>query len=160
MAWMVLSPNAWMKWGQNLALRESVCVRFRTKHLGSCAHFWKSSRNQPRASPSASSPRAFLRRIGRCHRVRTIVKESFAVFRKADNVRSIVFLFSIFWGLLAGAAPERPNIVFILTDDMGYGDLGCYGGTIVPTPNIDRLGQEGTRFTQFYVASPVCSPSR
>jgi arylsulfatase A-like enzyme len=43
---------------------------------------------------------------------------------------------------------------------MGYGDIGCYGGKMVPTPNIDRLAREGTRFTQFYVASPLCSPSR
>jgi arylsulfatase A-like enzyme len=62
--------------------------------------------------------------------------------------------------LRAAAAPPKPNIVFILTDDMGYGDVGCYGGKFVPTPNIDRLASEGTRFTQFYVASPVCSPSR
>jgi arylsulfatase A-like enzyme len=57
-------------------------------------------------------------------------------------------------------AKERPNIVFILTDDMGYGDVGCYGGKFVPTPNVDQLAKEGTRFTQFYVAAPVCSPSR
>ncbi len=64
-------------------------------------------------------------------------------------------------GFLATAvAVERPNIVFILTDDMGYGDVGCYGGKFVPTPNIDRLASEGTRFTQFSVASPICSPSR
>jgi arylsulfatase A-like enzyme len=58
------------------------------------------------------------------------------------------------------AATERPNIVFILTDDMGYGDVGCYGGKFVPTPNIDQLAKEGTKFTQFYVAAPICSPSR
>ncbi|MEO7678750.1 MAG: sulfatase-like hydrolase/transferase, partial [Verrucomicrobiota bacterium] len=58
------------------------------------------------------------------------------------------------------AAGEKPNIIFILTDDMGYGDVGCYGGKFVPTPHIDRLATEGTRFTQFYVAAPVCSPSR
>jgi arylsulfatase A-like enzyme len=58
------------------------------------------------------------------------------------------------------AAAERPNIVFILADDMGPGDLGCYGGTIAPTPHIDRLGAEGTRFTQYYSAAPICSPSR
>lgn len=57
-------------------------------------------------------------------------------------------------------ADKRPNIIFILTDDMGYGDLGCYGGKFVPTPNIDRLAREGTRFEQFYTASPICSPSR
>ncbi len=57
-------------------------------------------------------------------------------------------------------AAEQPNILFILTDDMGYGDVGCYGGRFVPTPHIDQLAREGTRFTEFYVASPVCSPSR
>ncbi len=59
-----------------------------------------------------------------------------------------------------GATSGKPNIIFLLTDDMGYGDVGCYGGDFVPTPNIDRLAAEGTKFTQFYVASPVCSPSR
>ena len=59
-----------------------------------------------------------------------------------------------------GAAEARPHIIFLLTDDMGYGDVGCYGGKFVPTPNIDRLAEQGTRFTQFYAASPVCSPSR
>lgn len=54
----------------------------------------------------------------------------------------------------------KPNIIFILTDDWGYGDLGCYGNTEVATPNIDQLAREGTRFTDFHVASPVCSPSR
>ena len=58
------------------------------------------------------------------------------------------------------AASTRPNIILILTDDMGYGDLGCYGGKLVPTPNIDQLANEGTRFTQYYAASPICSPSR
>ena len=55
------------------------------------------------------------------------------------------------------AAP--PNIVFILCDDLGYGDLGCYGSKI-RTPSLDRMASEGMRFTQFYSANPVCSPSR
>lgn len=59
-----------------------------------------------------------------------------------------------------GEPPPRPNVIFILTDDMGCGDLGVYGGEQGSTPNIDRLASEGTRFTQFYVASPICSPSR
>jgi arylsulfatase A-like enzyme len=58
------------------------------------------------------------------------------------------------------AAAGRPNIVFVFADDMGPGDLSCYGGTIAPTPNIDRLAAEGIRFTQYYSASPICSPSR
>ncbi len=61
---------------------------------------------------------------------------------------------------LVAAEESRPNIIFILADDLGPGDIGCYGGQQVPTPNIDRLAVEGTRFTQFYVASPICSPSR
>ena len=53
-----------------------------------------------------------------------------------------------------------PNIIVILADDMGPGDLSCYGGTLLPTPRIDQLAREGTRFTQYYSASPICSPSR
>ena len=55
--------------------------------------------------------------------------------------------------------PERPNIVIIFIDDMGYGDLGCYGSETIRTPNIDKMASEGTRFTDFYV-QPVCGPSR
>lgn len=54
----------------------------------------------------------------------------------------------------------QPNILFIFADDWGYGDLGCYGSKEVATPNLDKLASEGTRFTQFYVTSGVCSPSR
>ena len=53
-----------------------------------------------------------------------------------------------------------PNIILINCDDLGYGDLGCYGSMRNRTPHIDRLAQEGMRFTDFYMASPVCSPSR
>ena len=60
----------------------------------------------------------------------------------------------------AATVPTKLNILFILTDDMGYGDIGCYGGQFAPTPNIDRLAHEGIRFTQYYSASPICSPSR
>jgi arylsulfatase A-like enzyme len=58
------------------------------------------------------------------------------------------------------AAPERPNVIFILADDLGYGDLGSYGQKRIPTPNLDRLAAEGMRFTQFYAGSTVCAPSR
>lgn len=58
----------------------------------------------------------------------------------------------------ADASP--PNIVFILADDLGYGDLGCYGQKRIQTPNLDRLATQGTRFTQFYAGAPVCAPSR
>ncbi len=59
-----------------------------------------------------------------------------------------------------GGAAERPNIVFILADDLGYGDLGCYGQKNFATPNIDRMAAEGLRFTQHYAGSTVCAPSR
>ena len=59
----------------------------------------------------------------------------------------------------AAAAP-KPNILFILADDLGYGDLSCYGQTHFRTPNIDRLAAEGMKFTQFYAGSTVCAPSR
>ena len=63
------------------------------------------------------------------------------------------------WAFSLSASPQ-PNIIFIFIDDMGYGDLSCTGNEDVQTVNIDRLAQEGTRFTQFYVNSPICSPSR
>jgi arylsulfatase A len=59
-----------------------------------------------------------------------------------------------------GAQTRKPNIIFILADDLGYGDLGCYGQKRIKTPNIDELAQRGTRFTQFYAGSTVCAPSR
>src|SRR5690349_5124734 len=72
----------------------------------------------------------------------------------------IVFAFACSL-LSARAAPSfRPHILFILSDDMGYGDIGCYGGQFAPTPNLDRLAREGTRFTQYYSAAPICSAAR
>lgn len=55
---------------------------------------------------------------------------------------------------------QAPNIIFILADDQGYGDLGCYGSTTLKTPNLDRMATEGMLFTQAYVGSPVCAPTR
>ena len=54
------------------------------------------------------------------------------------------------------AVDPRPNIVFVLVDDMGYGDLGCMGATDIKTPNIDRLASEGVKFTDFYANAQVC----
>lgn len=62
--------------------------------------------------------------------------------------------------ICADSSVPRPNIVIILADDQGYGDLGCYGAKDISTPNVDRLAKEGTRFTSFYVAQPVCTASR
>ena len=61
---------------------------------------------------------------------------------------------------LLSAADAPPNVVLIFVDDLGYGDLGCYGETKVQTPNIDQLAAEGRRFTDAHSASAVCTPSR
>lgn len=84
-------------------------------------------------------------------------------------MKSFVALFGLAW-LLAftpkprpvrqSAAPTRPNVVFILADDLGWADLGCYGNPFNRTPNLDSLALRGLRFTQAYAAAPVCSPSR
>jgi len=58
------------------------------------------------------------------------------------------------------AATDRPNVLFVLIDDMGWGDFSCFGNTEAKTPNLDRLAREGLTFAQFYVNSPICSPSR
>jgi arylsulfatase A-like enzyme len=61
---------------------------------------------------------------------------------------------------LASAADLKPNIIFILADDLGYGELGCFGSKLIQTPHLDRMAGEGMRLTQFYAGSPVCAPSR
>jgi arylsulfatase A len=61
---------------------------------------------------------------------------------------------------LAQPASRPPNFVILLADDMGCGDLGCYGHPNIRTPNLDRMAAEGIRFTSFYAAAPVCTPSR
>lgn len=71
---------------------------------------------------------------------------------------SILSLIGLVMAAVAQAA--QPNIVFVLADDMGIGDTSSYGGKIAATPNLERLAQEGTRFTKYYSASPICSPSR
>ena len=57
-------------------------------------------------------------------------------------------------------AETKPNVVVIYVDDMGIGDIGCYGGKFVPTPNIDKIAQDGLLFNQYYSSAPVSSPSR
>ena len=73
--------------------------------------------------------------------------------------RLLIFLF-VFGHSAWSLAEPPPNFVIIFTDDQGYGDLSCYGGEHVDTPRIDRLAAEGSRLTSFYVAAPVCTPSR
>jgi arylsulfatase A-like enzyme len=79
---------------------------------------------------------------------------------RSGIMQAIVFgLAASFFGAPAPGA-ERPNIVFILADDLGYGDLGCYGQARIKTPNIDRLAAQGKRFAHCYAGSTVCAPSR
>jgi arylsulfatase A len=77
-------------------------------------------------------------------------------------IRSTLLVSTLAVALAALAAePDRPyNFVVLLADDLGYGDPGCFGSTLNETPNIDRMASEGMRFTDFYSAAPVCSPSR
>ena len=72
-------------------------------------------------------------------------------------VRALILLTTL---AATAVADERPNVVLVLIDDLGYGDLSCYGNNAITTPNIDALAAQGVRFEQFYVASPICSPSR
>ena len=62
--------------------------------------------------------------------------------------------------VFAAAPAPRPNIIFILADDLGYGEVGCYGQQLIATPHLDRMAAEGMRFTQFYAGNTVCAPSR
>jgi arylsulfatase A-like enzyme len=79
-------------------------------------------------------------------------------------LRSALCVFSLAIGLPAASdaqqPAQRPNVVFLLADDLGWGDLSCHGSSFIKTPHIDRLAQEGTDFQCFNVTSPVCSPSR
>ena len=80
--------------------------------------------------------------------------------------RSIHFSVSLLVGVIAAAVPadgakrQRPNVLFILVDDLGWSDVGCYGGKVYQTPNVDRLATQGMIFTDFYSGGPVCSPTR
>jgi arylsulfatase A len=62
--------------------------------------------------------------------------------------------------LSTSQSTTKPNVIYIMADDLGYGELGCYGQTKIPTPNIDRLAKEGVKFTRFYAPSTVCAPTR
>jgi len=79
------------------------------------------------------------------------------------NKRYLIILFvSVLLGTTTvyAASLTRPNVIIIFTDDQGYADLGCFGGTHVSTPRIDKMAAEGSRLTSFYVAAPLCTPSR
>ena len=78
------------------------------------------------------------------------------------QLRFVLALLSLLSLAIADAADKqtKPNIVIILADDLGYGDLSCFGQTRWKTPNIDRMAAEGTKLTDFYSACAVCAPSR
>ncbi len=75
-------------------------------------------------------------------------------------VMGVLAFWTLPWGQATAAEAARPNVVCIVADDIGYGDLGCYGATKVKTPNLDRLAGEGRRFTDAHSVSAVCTPSR
>ena len=75
-------------------------------------------------------------------------------------MRSLATLCLVLTFAADGLGAARPNIIFILADDLGYGDLGCYGQKRIKTPNLDKLAADGVRFTQVYSGSTVCAPSR
>lgn len=75
---------------------------------------------------------------------------------KLGSLFTLITLLSV----LVSATTKQPNFVIILTDDLGYGDLGCYGNQVIKTPHLDQLAKQSLRLTSFYSAAPVCSPSR
>ena len=62
--------------------------------------------------------------------------------------------------LIVQIAVAKTNIIFIMADDLGYGDLGCFGQQLIKTPELDKMAKEGMKFTRFYAGSTVCAPSR
>lgn len=83
-----------------------------------------------------------------------------------NRQRLMTVALSVFLSLAANAAcssavaADRPNIIWIMADDLGYGELGCYGQEVILTPRIDEMARQGLRFTQFYAGATVCAPSR
>jgi arylsulfatase A-like enzyme len=80
--------------------------------------------------------------------------------KQVINLFCVVLLPALSAFAAPAAAPQKPNIVIILADDLGFGDTGCYGATKISTPNIDRLAQQGLRFTDAHATSATCTPSR
>ncbi|MEO1979957.1 MAG: arylsulfatase [Fuerstiella sp.] len=76
------------------------------------------------------------------------------------HMRCLAITLTFLFFVTETSTAEKPNIVYILADDAGYGDFGCYGGTRLPTPNIDRMASEGMKFTRHYAGCTVCAPSR
>ncbi len=75
-------------------------------------------------------------------------------------MRSLSMLFAAAAVAGTSLAAEKPNLIWVMADDLGYGELGCYGQKVIETPHLDRMAREGMRFTQFYAGATVCAPSR
>ncbi|MCM8539740.1 MAG: sulfatase-like hydrolase/transferase, partial [Lentisphaeraceae bacterium] len=71
-----------------------------------------------------------------------------------------LYIFLVLFSLSAVAADKKPNILFILTDDQRFDNLSCYGNPLFKTPNIDKLADQGTRFTEMFVTTSICATSR
>jgi uncharacterized sulfatase len=100
---------------------------------------------------------------GRRRRISTQLYECMLSIAHSSVAVSLLVLATLTFPIAssAGQADQRlPNVVLILADDLGYGDLGCYGQRVIETPRLDRIAAEGLRFTQFYAGSTVCAPSR
>ena len=94
-----------------------------------------------------------------------IFRSDTALAGRLDPAIGAVLLIGALLAALASAARAAavpasppPNVIVIFADDLGYGDLGCYGSKTIATPRLDRMAKEGVRFTDFYVAAPFCSP--
>src|SRR6185436_12794308 len=92
------------------------------------------------------------------------VCSSYRLIWLGSNALPIALIWVVTCGFGASATAasptSKPNVIFILADDLGYGDVGCYGQKRIKTPNIDRMAAEGMRFTDAYAGAPVCAPSR
>jgi arylsulfatase A-like enzyme len=75
-------------------------------------------------------------------------------------MKNLLILLAVCFLATAARAADKPNIIFILSDDLAQGDVGCYGQKLIQTPNLDRMAAEGTRYTQAYCGTSVCAPSR
>lgn len=76
------------------------------------------------------------------------------------RLHSLLFVLTCLWVAQTFAGESRPNLIWIMADDLGYGEIGSYGQTSIKTPHLDRMAKEGLRFTRFYAGATVCAPSR
>ena len=96
------------------------------------------------------------------HRGNKLINCIIIMYKFTIYIAFVLFLFSCNRDQLKKVKtnPELPNIILVMADDLGYGDVGYMGNTIVKTPNLDEMAANGIRFSRFYSAAPVCSPTR